>query len=312
MSSMPPKDEIDFLELLKNPARLFGLSYIYFLTVAGFIGTYYIWNMNDVSKNNVAPVILRDSTQFVMDIPMQRGALIAPVNVADVGRTSKALVDKGANLYKANCSSCHGDNGMGDGPSAAAMAVKPRNFHSAEGWKNGRTVANMYTTLEVGIVQNGMQSFNYLPAEDRFAIIHFIRTFAADFPLDSLTALQDLEKVYNLSKGSQLPPQIPVKLAMQNLEKESAADAKHVDQVSASIHSKKQDDQGAALAKRLSTDSKKIAGAAMAAQGLSMDEFIRTVSADPVTIGFSPAVARLSRAEWSALFSYLSKVGKKS
>lgn len=309
---MLPKDEIDFIELLKNPVRLFGLTYVYFLVVAGFIGTYYIWNMNDVSKNKTAPVILKDSTQFVMDIPMQRGALIAPVNVAEVGKSSKVLVDKGANLFKANCSSCHGDNGMGDGPSAAAMTVKPRNFHSAEGWKNGRKIVNMYKTLEEGIVQNGMQSFNYLPAEDRFAIIHYVRTFAADFPVDSLSELMDLEKVYNLSKGSQLPPQIPVKLAMQKIAAESAADERYVESVGASISGKKQDENGAAIAKRVSANSKKVAAAALSAKTLSLDEFIHSVSGDPVTVGFKASVVRLSREEWSALYAYLSKVGKKS
>lgn len=307
---MQLKDEIDFMELLKNPARLFGLSYIYFLVTAGFIGTYYLWNMNDVSKNATAPVVLRDSTQFVMDIPMQRGAIIPPVDVLVAGRTSKALVDKGANLYKANCASCHGDNGMGDGPSAAAMAVKPRNFHAAEGWKNGRTVANMYKTLQEGIIVNGMAAFNYLPAEDRFALIHYVRTFTTTYPLDSLSALQDLEKIYNLSKGSQLPPQIPVKMAMQKIEAESATDVKLASSVGAAMSGKRLEEQGASLAQRHCANGTKLAAAAMSTKELSLDEFIRTVSSDPLTIGFKASVVRLNREEWSTMYAYLSKVAK--
>jgi len=206
---MQLKDEIDFKEILKNPVRLFGLSYFYFLTVGGFLGVYYIWNMNDVSRNEITPVILKDSVQFAQDVPMQRGALIAPVNVAEVGKPTKELIAKGANLFKANCASCHGDNGMGDGLSAAAMAVKPRNFHLAEGWKNGRKISDIYRTLENGILQSGMPAFNYTPAEDRFAMIHYLRTFEQNFPVDSLSELLDLEKQYTLSKGTQLPAQIP-------------------------------------------------------------------------------------------------------
>ncbi|MDP1675990.1 MAG: cytochrome c [Bacteroidota bacterium] len=309
---MQVNDEIDFIELLKNPIRLFGLTYIYFLSVAGFLGAYYLWNMNDVSKNGIAPVVLKDSTQFVQDISMQRGALIPPVNVAEVGKSSKVLVDKGANLFKANCASCHGDNGMGDGPSGASMAVKPRNFHSAEGWKNGRKVSNMYKTLQDGIVQNGMQSFNYLPAEDRFAIIHFVRTFANDFPLDSSSELMDLEKAYNLSQGSQLPPRIPVRLAMLKIEQESMGDSEYVIGVSKSIGAAKQDDLGGALAHRFCVNNTKIAAALYSLKDKNVDEFIRIISIDPVTLGFKSEVTRLSREEWNALYSYFSKINKKS
>lgn len=307
---MQRKDEIDFLEVLKNPVRLFGLSYVYFLVVAGFIGTYYIWNMNDVSKNGTAPVVLKDSSQFIQDISMQRGAVIPPVDVAVTGRTSKALVEKGAALFKANCVSCHGDNGMGDGPSAATMAVKPRNFHSAEGWKNGRKVANMYKTLQEGIVVTGMQSFNYLPAEDRFAMIHYIRTFAADFPVDSLSELQDLEKTYNLSKGSKLSPQVPVKLAMANIAKENAANVQYAQSAAAGM--KRSDEQGAAVAKSVTANGTKVIAMAMGMNGMPVDAFIKTVSSDPVMIGFKPSVLRLSKEEWNALYAYMSKVGKKS
>ncbi len=309
---MQVNDEIDFLELLKNPIRLFGFTYMYFLIVAGCIGTYYIWNMNDVSKNGIAPVIIKDSTQFVSDISMQRGALIPPVNVVEVGRTSKALVDKGANLFKANCISCHGDNGMGDGPSSATLTVKPRNFHSAEGWKNGRKVSNLYRTLQEGIVQNGMQSFNYLPAEDRFALIHYVRTFANDFPLDSLSELMDLEKNYNLSKGSQLPPRIPVRLAMMKIEQESQGDSVYVYGINKSITASNQEDLGGVLAHRLCVNNTKIAASLNLFNDKGVDEFIRIVSTDPVTLGFKAEVTRLSREEWSALYMYFSKISKKS
>ncbi len=309
---MQIKDEIDFKELLKNPIRLFGLSYIYFLLAGGFLGTYYIWNMNDVSKNAITPVVLRDSAQFVLDVPMQRGALIAPVNVAVVGKSSKALIDKGANLYKANCASCHGDNGMGDGLSATAMTVKPRNFHSAEGWKNGRKVSNIYKTLQDGILQSGMPAFNYTPAEDRFAIIHYIRTFATDFPVDSLSELLDLEKIYNLSKGTQLPAQIPVKMALQKVAQENAAEIHAVDKFCESMDEAMQNDAGAKIAMKVSRNENKIATTALAAQGRGLEEFIRIVSSDPVTIGFKPEVVRLSSEEWGALYNYLSKVNRKS
>jgi mono/diheme cytochrome c family protein len=305
------KDEIDFKELLKNPVRLFGLSYIYFLVASGFLGAYYIWNMNEVSRNSITPNLLQDSAQFVLEVPMQRGALIAPVNVTEVAKPTKELIAKGANLYKANCASCHGDNGMGDGLSAAALAVKPRNFHSSEGWKNGRKISNIYKTLQDGILTSGMPAFNYTPAEDRFAIIHYIRTFAADFPVDSLSELLDLEKAYNLSKGTQLPAQIPVKMAIQKVTQENTAEVSMVAQFCENIDKAKLNDIGAKIAMTVSRNENKIATAALAIQGRNLEEFIKIVSADPVTIGFKPEVVRLSNEEWGALYNYLSKINKK-
>lgn len=307
---MHMKDEIDFKELLKNPVRLFGLTYIYFLLVGGFLGVYYVWNLNDVSKNAITPVVLKDSAQFVLDVPMQRGALIAPVNVTEVAKPTKELIAKGANLFKANCVSCHGDNGMGDGLSAAAMTVKPRNFHSAEGWKNGRKIANMYKTLQEGILLSGMPAFNYTPAEDRFAMIHYVRTFAQDFPVDSLAELVELEKVYNLSKGTQLPAQIPVNMAIQKVEQENADEVKAVDEFCTSMASTKQEESGAKIAMTVSKNQNKIAAAALSAKGRSLEDFIKIVSSDPVMIGFKPEVLRLNMDEWSALYSYLSKVSR--
>jgi len=305
------KDEIDFKELLKEPIRLFGLTYIYFLLAGGLLGAYYIWNINDISRNTIAPVVLKDSSQFVLDIPMQRGTFIAPVNVVEVAKPTKELIAKGANLYKANCASCHGDNGMGDGLSAAALAVKPRNFHSPEGWKNGRKISNIYKTLQEGILLSGMPAFNYTPAEDRFAMIHYIRTFAPDFPVDSVSELLELEKTYNLSKGMQLPAQIPVKMALQKVVQESNAEEKMVDQFCESMDEAARNDVGAKIAMAVSRNEQKIATVALVAHGRNLDEFIKIVSSDPVTIGFKPDVVRLTSQEWSALYSYLSKVNRK-
>lgn len=303
------KDEIDFKELLKNPIRWFGLSYVYFLLVGGFLGSYYIWNINDVSRNGTQPVIPTDSTRFIQDIPVSRGAVIPPVNVLVAGRPSKELIEKGANLFKANCASCHGENGMGDGATAATLTTKPRNFHESTGWKNGRKVSDMYRTLQDGLTATGMPSFNYFPAEDRFAIIHYVRTFASDFPIDSASDLLDLDKTYNLSKGMQLPPQIPVKMAMQKLESEGQNEISFVNQQTLALE--KQNDAGAKLIASVSRDEKKVVtSATKLASAKTLNDFVQIVSSDPYTIGFKPEVLRLNAEEWNTLYSYLIKLSR--
>jgi mono/diheme cytochrome c family protein len=54
----------------------------------------------------------------------------------------------GESLYKAKCQICHGANGRGDGPAAAALNPKPANFTNPSFWQNNagakisRTVKN--------------------------------------------------------------------------------------------------------------------------------------------------------------------------
>jgi hypothetical protein len=139
-----------------------------------------------------------------------------------------------------------------------------------------------------------------------------VRTFANDFPMDSLSELMDLEKIYNLSKGSQLPPRIPVRLAMLKIEQESQGDSEFAAEVNRSITSSKQEDLGGTLAHRLCVNTSKIAAAAYSLNDKNLDDFIRIVSIDPASLGFKSEVTRLSRDEWSALFSYCTKLNKKS
>jgi mono/diheme cytochrome c family protein len=49
-----------------------------------------------------------------------------------VGRAAAGEPD-GAKLYAERCGGCHGDTGGGDGPAAAALVPRPKNFHELAG-----------------------------------------------------------------------------------------------------------------------------------------------------------------------------------
>ena len=55
----------------------------------------------------------------------------------------------GARLYTERCSGCHGDDGKGDGPAAAALSPPPRNFHDAVFWHD-RTVNDLKAVVRKG------------------------------------------------------------------------------------------------------------------------------------------------------------------
>ena len=89
-----------------------------------------------------------------------------------------ALVAEGKAIYAVNCASCHGVGGKGDGPAAAALNPKPRNFTETY-WKYGGGPARIVQTITTGSSGTAMAAFPSIPLKDRFAIAHYVRSFGA-------------------------------------------------------------------------------------------------------------------------------------
>jgi len=84
-------------------------------------------------------------------------ALAAPVVLlAACGRgaagpepSTSADVAQGQAVYQTRCAPCHGVEGGGDGPAAAAIEPRPRNFRDPAFWK-GRTREQLRLVVEQG------------------------------------------------------------------------------------------------------------------------------------------------------------------
>lgn len=68
--------------------------------------------------------------------------------------TAKAPValgpaEEAKDLFANRCAMCHGQNGAGDGPSAATLNPKPRDFGSKE-WQKSVTDAQLHTVILAG------------------------------------------------------------------------------------------------------------------------------------------------------------------
>jgi len=163
----------------------------------------------------------------------ESGASTAPAAAVDVGTLLKPtpeLIAKGKTLFAVNCASCHGPQGFGDGPAAAALNPKPRNYHGTY-WRFGGGVARIVQTISDGSPGTGMAGFTNIPLEDRFALAHYVRTFEPK-PLEDTPA--DLAWLGPIGGGGngKTPggalggppkpgPTIPIELALRLLVQEA-------------------------------------------------------------------------------------------
>jgi mono/diheme cytochrome c family protein len=93
-------------------------------------------------------------------------------------------VARGAELFAQNCVSCHGKDGLGNGPAAENLSPRPRNLVEGQ-WKYGGTRLGLMQVLAEGSPGTAMQSYSYLPLNDRWAIVHFIRSITKNQVADN-------------------------------------------------------------------------------------------------------------------------------
>ncbi len=67
-------------------------------------------------------------------------------------------MEKGKKIYLENCAPCHGASGGGDGPAAAVLKPKPRNFKEGK-FQYGDSVAQLKKTIKTGVNGTGMPAW---------------------------------------------------------------------------------------------------------------------------------------------------------
>jgi mono/diheme cytochrome c family protein len=121
-----------------------------------------------------------DRPALVPRVSAMRSLLVATLLVAATGGAAEPA--PGLALYTERCSACHGDDGKGDGPMAAALAPKPRNFRDAAFWHE-RSVAQVRTAIEKGKPGTMMPPFaGVLTDAEIDALVRVVRGFG---PVDS-------------------------------------------------------------------------------------------------------------------------------
>jgi mono/diheme cytochrome c family protein len=114
----------------------------------------------------------RNHTAMMGGLPKAYAQLRNPLPV------TRATLERGEGIYAANCASCHGATGYGDGPAARELNPPPANLAWLSRMPMGRWDAFMYWTVAEGGAPfgTGMPAFkSALPSKDIWAAVAYIQ-----------------------------------------------------------------------------------------------------------------------------------------
>jgi mono/diheme cytochrome c family protein len=142
-----------------------------------------------------------------------------PITVPPEPKLTLESIKHGHELFeKLECWKCHGQEGYGDGPSAATLTdsndqpIKPYDFAVGSRFKCGTTNHDLYKIFMTGLDGTPMPSFaDVIKPEDAWDLVHFLRTLQVTHKSPELTLWESTKegaeqvaskKIYGTPTGS--------------------------------------------------------------------------------------------------------------
>jgi mono/diheme cytochrome c family protein len=120
--------------------------------------------------------------------------------------TSAEQITRGQEIYQANCASCHGIRGEGDGPEASSLSILPKDFTNQE-YIAAKTGMQLFQGITEGIAPDMPAYAEELTDNARWDLVAYLRSLTFDTqPLASdTTTTQQVEETAALATVEATP-----------------------------------------------------------------------------------------------------------
>jgi high-affinity iron transporter len=119
----------------------------------------------------------KESPQQVAQLAREANHLLLQAYPFPVAPRALPDLARGAALYQAQCASCHGASGAGDGALAAKLEPKPIAFTDEERARS-RSLMALYQVISQGVEGTSMPAFAGLSEHDRWSLAFYVGSLA--------------------------------------------------------------------------------------------------------------------------------------
>lgn len=119
-----------------------------------------------------AMIVAKGDAKDVAALARQLQTRIIELTHLEMAPTRWPSLDHGRNLYAANCTSCHGEKGYGDGAAGIGLDPKPANFMSEQ--ISELSPFQAFNTIRVGVPGTGMPPFSQMSDDEIWSLAFFV------------------------------------------------------------------------------------------------------------------------------------------
>jgi len=111
------------------------------------------------------------------------GPLPVSLTPTTIRPASADLLALGKRVYERQCAACHGIDGRGEGEAAYLLYPKPRDFTVGKyalvsTWERVPADEDLFRTISRGMPGSAMPSWGHLSEEERWGLVHYVKSFA--------------------------------------------------------------------------------------------------------------------------------------